>query len=160
SYQVTGSDLKPTSVTQRLQSLGAKIFIGHSAENIRGADVVVCSSAVRESNPEIAGARESRIPVVRRAEMLAELMRYRHGVAVAGTHGKTTTTTMIATVFAEAGLDPTFVIGGLVNSAGSNARLGESRYLVAEADESDASFLHLQPLVAVVTNIEADHMDT
>jgi len=159
-YNVTGSDLKASSVTRRLESLGAEVFIGHGSDNVLGADVVVSSSAVRDSNPEITGAREQRIPIVRRAEMLAELMRYRHGVAVAGTHGKTTTTTMIATVFAEAGLDPTFVIGGLVNSAGSNARLGESRYLVAEADESDASFLHLQPLVAVVTNIEADHMDT
>ncbi len=159
-YQITGSDLKGSGVTRRLETLGATVFIGHVAENVRGADVVVCSSAVNEANPEIAGARTDRIPVVRRAEMLAELMRYRHGIAVAGTHGKTTTTTMIATIFAEAGLDPTFVIGGLVNSAGSNARLGESRFLIAEADESDASFLHLQPLVSVVTNIEADHMDT
>lgn len=160
SYQITGSDMKAGSSTQRLEKLGATVFIGHAAANIRGADVVVVSSAVRENNPEVIAARDARIPIVRRAEMLAELMRYRHGVAVAGTHGKTTTTTMIATVFAEAELDPTFVIGGLVNSAGSNARLGESRYLIAEADESDASFLHLQPLVAVVTNIEADHMDT
>ncbi|HET8711882.1 MAG TPA: UDP-N-acetylmuramate--L-alanine ligase [Spongiibacteraceae bacterium] len=160
SYQITGSDMKVGASTQRLEKLGATVFIGHAADNIRGADVVVVSSAVRENNPEVIAARDARIPIVRRAEMLAELMRYRHGVAVAGTHGKTTTTTMIATVFAEAGLDPTFVIGGLVNSAGSNARLGESRYLVAEADESDASFLHLQPLVSVVTNIEADHMDT
>jgi len=159
-YRITGSDLKPSAVTRRLEQLGAHVAIGHTAENVRGADVVVSSSAVKTENPEILGARELRIPVVRRAEMLAELMRYRHGVAVAGTHGKTTTTTMIATIFAEAGLDPTFVIGGLVNSTGSNARLGESRYLVAEADESDASFLHLQPLVSVVTNIEADHMDT
>ena len=160
SYQITGSDMKASSTTQRLEKLGASVFIGHVADNIRGADVVVVSSAVRESNAEIIAARAARIPIVRRAEMLAELMRYRHGIAIAGTHGKTTTTTMIATVFAEAELDPTFVIGGLVNSAGSNARLGESRYLIAEADESDASFLHLQPLVAVVTNIEADHMDT
>ncbi len=160
SYQVAGSGIKPSSVTRRLEDLGAEVFIGHAATNVQGSDVVVCSSAVKENNPEIAAAREMRIPVVRRAEMLAELMRYRHGIAVAGTHGKTTTTTMIATVFAEAGLDPTFVIGGLVNSAGANARLGESRFLIAEADESDASFLHLQPLVAVVTNIEADHMDT
>ena len=159
-YEITGSDMKAGSTTQRLEKLGASVFIGHGAENIRGADVVVASSAVKESNPEISAARELRIPIVRRAEMLAELMRYRHGIAVAGTHGKTTTTTMIATVFAQAELDPTFVIGGLVNSAGSNARLGESRYLIAEADESDASFLHLQPLVSVVTNIEADHMDT
>lgn len=160
SYQITGSDMKAGASTQRLEKLGATVFIGHVAGNIRGADVVVVSSAVRENNPEVIAAREARIPIVRRAEMLAELMRYRHGIAIAGTHGKTTTTTMIATVFAEAGLDPTFVIGGLVNSAGSNARLGESRYLIAEADESDASFLHLQPLVSVVTNIEADHMDT
>lgn len=160
SYQITGSDMKAGSSTQRLEKLGATVFIGHLAENIHGADVVVVSSAVRESNPEIIAARAARVPIVRRAEMLAELMRYRHGIAIAGTHGKTTTTTMIATVFAEAELDPTFVIGGLVNSAGSNAKLGESRYLIAEADESDASFLHLQPLVSVVTNIEADHMDT
>jgi UDP-N-acetylmuramate--alanine ligase len=159
-YRVTGSDLRASAVIRRLESLGASVFIGHAADNIREADVVVSSSAVKETNPEIVAARENRIPVVRRAEMLAELMRYRHGVAVAGTHGKTTTTTMIATVFAAADLDPTFVIGGLVNSAGANARLGEGRYLVAEADESDASFLHLQPLVAVVTNIEADHMGT
>lgn len=160
SYQITGSDMKASGTTQRLEKLGATVFIGHAAEHILGADVVVSSSAVKEINPEIVAARELRIPIVRRAEMLAELMRYRHGIAIAGTHGKTTTTTMIATVFAEAELDPTFVIGGLVNSAGSNARLGESRYLIAEADESDASFLHLQPLVSVVTNIEADHMDT
>ena len=159
-YQIAGSDMKAGDSTRHLERLGATVFIGHIAENIRDADVVVASSAVKETNPEIAAARAARIPVVRRAEMLAELMRYRHGVAIAGTHGKTTTTTMIATIFAEAELDPTFVIGGLVNSIGSNARLGESRYLIAEADESDASFLHLQPLVAVVTNIEADHMDT
>lgn len=160
SYQITGSDIKAGASTKRLEKLGATVFIGHVADNIRGADVVVVSTAVRENNPEVIAARDARIPIVRRAEMLAELMRYRHGIAVAGTHGKTTTTTMIATVFAEAELDPTFVIGGLVNSAGSNAKLGESRYLIAEADESDASFLHLQPLVSVVTNIEADHMDT
>jgi len=160
SYEITGSDMRASGATQRLENLGATVFVGHAAENIRGADVVVASSAVKESNPEISAARAARVPIVRRAEMLAELMRYRHGIAIAGTHGKTTTTTMIATVFAEAELDPTFVIGGLVNSAGANARLGESRYLIAEADESDASFLHLQPLVAVVTNIEADHMET
>jgi UDP-N-acetylmuramate--alanine ligase len=160
SYEITGSDMKASGTTQRLEKLGATVFVGHAAENIHGADVVVASSAVKESNPEISAARATRVPIVRRAEMLAELMRYRHGIAIAGTHGKTTTTTMIATVFAEAELDPTFVIGGLVNSAGANARLGESRYLIAEADESDASFLHLQPLVAVVTNIEADHMET
>jgi UDP-N-acetylmuramate--alanine ligase len=152
--------MKASGTTRRLETLGAKVFIGHAAENIQGSDVVVTSTAVKESNPEIGAARAARVPIVRRAEMLAELMRYRHGIAVAGTHGKTTTTTMIATVFAAAELDPTFVVGGLVNSAGSNARLGESRYLIAEADESDASFLHLQPLVAVITNIEADHMET
>jgi UDP-N-acetylmuramate--alanine ligase len=160
SYEITGSDMKASGATQRLEKLGATVFIGHAGENIQGVDVVVASSAVKESNPEISAARAARVPIVRRAEMLAELMRYRHGIAIAGTHGKTTTTTMIATVFAEAELDPTFVIGGLVNSAGANARLGESRYLIAEADESDASFLHLQPLIAVVTNIEADHMET
>ncbi|HAN69419.1 MAG TPA: UDP-N-acetylmuramate--L-alanine ligase, partial [Halieaceae bacterium] len=142
------------------QQLGIEVFIGHAAEHVRDADVVVSSSAVRADNPEVVAARGARVPVVPRAEMLAELMRYRHGIAVAGTHGKTTTTSLIAAVFAEAGLDPTFVIGGLVNSAGSNAQLGASRFLVAEADESDASFLHLQPMVTVVTNIEADHMET
>jgi UDP-N-acetylmuramate--alanine ligase len=159
-YLVSGSDLRPSSVTARLQQLGIEVFIGHAAEHVRDADVVVSSSAVRADNPEVVAARGARVPVVPRAEMLAELMRYRHGIAVAGTHGKTTTTSLIAAVFAEAGLDPTFVIGGLVNSAGSNAQLGASRFLVAEADESDASFLHLQPMVTVVTNIEADHMET
>ncbi len=159
-YQVSGSDLRPSSVTARLQQLGIEVFIGHAAEHVRDPDVVVSSSAVRADNPEVVAARSARVPVVPRAEMLAELMRYRHGIAVAGTHGKTTTTSLIAAVFAEAGLDPTFVIGGLVNSAGSNAQLGASRFLVAEADESDASFLHLQPMVTVVTNIEADHMET
>jgi len=159
-YQVTGSDLRDSPVTARLRDKGVDVFIGHHQENVGAADVVVSSSAVDESNPEVAAAREARIPVVPRAEMLAELMRYRHGIAVAGTHGKTTTTSLIANVFGEAGLDPTFVIGGLVNSVGSNAQLGASRFLVAEADESDASFLHLQPMVTVVTNIEADHMDT
>ncbi|GAB5453330.1 MAG: UDP-N-acetylmuramate--L-alanine ligase [Halioglobus sp.] len=159
-YAVSGSDLRGSAVTERLQAMGVEIFVGHSAENIAGADVVVSSSAVDERNPEVIAARESRIPVVPRAEMLAELMRYRHGIAVAGTHGKTTTTSLIAAIFGEAELDPTFVIGGLVNSVGSNAQLGAGRFLIAEADESDASFLHLQPMVAVVTNIEADHMDT
>lgn len=159
-YEVTGSDLRASSVTERLNSKGIVIHFGHAAENIGAADVVVSSSAVKDDNPEVRAAREARIPVVPRAEMLAELMRYRHGIAVAGTHGKTTTTSLIAAIFAEAGLDPTFVIGGLVNSAGSNAQLGASRFLIAEADESDASFLHLQPMVAVVTNIEADHMET
>ncbi len=159
-YQVAGSDLRESPVTERLRVKGVEVFIGHLAQNVGTADVVVSSSAVDESNPEVAAAREARIPVVPRAEMLAELMRYRHGIAVAGTHGKTTTTSLIANVFGEAGLDPTFVIGGLVNSVGSNAQLGASRFLIAEADESDASFLHLQPMVTVVTNIEADHMDT
>ena len=159
-YEVSGSDLMSSPVTERLESFGAQIFLGHRAENTVGADVLVVSSAVNTSNPEVATALERRIPVVPRAEMLAELMRYRHGIAVAGTHGKTTTTSLIASVFAAGGLDPTFVIGGRLNAAGTNAQLGTSRYLIAEADESDASFLHLQPLVAVVTNIDADHMAT
>ena len=159
-YAVSGSDIRPSPVTLRLEARNITVHIGHSADNVGSADVVVSSSAVLETNPEVIAARAARIPVVPRAEMLAELMRYRHGIAVAGTHGKTTTTSLIANVFAEAGLDPTFVIGGLVNSVGSNAQLGASRFLIAEADESDASFLHLQPMVTVVTNIEADHMDT
>lgn len=159
-YEISGSDLRESNVTQRLQNMGMVIFIGHHSSNVEGADVVVNSSAVDESNPEMMSARELRLPIVRRAEMLAELMRYRHGIAVAGTHGKTTTTSLIASVFTAGERDPTFVIGGLLNSAGSNARLGGSRYLIAEADESDASFLHLQPMVAVVTNIDMDHMET
>lgn len=159
-YQIYGSDLKQSDTTARLEALGAQIFYGHRADNVEGIDVVVSSSAVTAENPEIVAAKKQRIPVVRRAEMLGELMRYRHGIAVAGTHGKTTTTSLIASVLAAAGRDPTFVIGGLLNSAGCNARLGVSRYLVAEADESDASFLHLQPMVSVVTNIDADHMET
>ena len=159
-YQVSGSDIQDGEVVRRLQSLGVRIFIGHNGEHVSGADVVVTSAAVAADNPELTAARAGRIPVVRRAEMLAELMRYRHGIAVAGTHGKTTTTSLIAAIFAEQGLDPTFVTGGLVNSAGANARLGVGRFLIAEADESDASFLHLQPMVTVVTNIEAEHMDT
>lgn len=159
-YRITGSDLKASSVTERLVALGATVFIGHRAGNIETADVVVYSSAVNPANPELAAAREQGKPIIARAEMLAELMRYRHAIAIAGTHGKTTTTSLVASIFAEANLDPTFVIGGLLNSAGANARLGESRYLVAEADESDASFLHLQPMVAAVTNIDADHMST
>jgi UDP-N-acetylmuramate--alanine ligase len=159
-YEVSGSDLKESAVTERLESFGAKIFIGHRAENAEQADVLVVSSAINPSNPEVAVALERRIPVVPRAEMLAELMRYRHGIAVAGTHGKTTTTSLLASVFAAGGLDPTFVIGGRLNAAGTNAQLGSSRYLIAEADESDASFLHLQPMVAVVTNIDMDHMST
>mgnify|MGYP001823478072 FL=1 len=159
-YEVGGSDLRESAVTRRLRHKGIEIFIGHAAVHIGDADVVVSSSAVDDENPEVVAAREARVPVVPRAEMLAELMRYRHGIAVAGTHGKTTTTSLIAAVFGAAGLDPTFVIGGLVNSAGSNAQLGAGRFLIAEADESDASFLHLQPMVTVITNIEADHMET
>ncbi|SIR47122.1 UDP-N-acetylmuramate--L-alanine ligase [Aeromonas sp. RU39B] len=159
-YQVSGSDLSRNAVTERLAALGAEIHLGHRAENIHDASVVVVSTAIRQDNPELVAARELRIPVVRRAEMLAELMRFRHGIAIAGTHGKTTTTSLVASIYAEAERDPTFVIGGLLNSAGTNARLGSSRYLIAEADESDASFLHLQPMVSIVTNIEADHMDT
>lgn len=159
-YTISGSDLTANANIQRLRGMGAHIDIGHKGEQVKDVDVVVQSSAVNEANPEIIAARESRIPVVPRAEMLAELMRYRHSIAVAGTHGKTTTTSLLANVLAEAGRAPTFVIGGRVTSVGTNAQLGESRYLVAEADESDASFLHLQPMVAVVTNIEADHMET
>jgi UDP-N-acetylmuramate--alanine ligase len=159
-YKVSGSDIAPNPVVDRLTALGACIVIGHKAENIEGASVVVVSSAIKTDNPEVAAAIEHRIPLVRRAEMLAELMRFRHGIAIAGTHGKTTTTSLIASIFAEAGTDPTFVIGGLLNSAGTNARLGSGRYLIAEADESDASFLHLQPMASVITNIEADHMET
>jgi len=159
-YEISGSDLNRGHSIKRLTDAGATVFIGHREENIQGAHVVVKSSAVTLENTEIAAAREQGIPVVRRAEMLAELMRYRHGIAIAGTHGKTTTTSLITAIFAEDGRDPTFVVGGRVNSVGTNAKLGGSRYLVAEADESDASFLHLQPMVAVVTNIEADHMET
>ena len=159
-YRVTGSDLSENAMTQRLRALGAGIAHEHAAENIQGADVVVISSAVTDRNPEVKAAREHRVPVVPRAEMLAELMRFRYGIAVAGTHGKTTTTSLVASLLGEAGLDPTFVIGGRLNSAGTNARLGAGRYLVAEADESDASFLLLQPMLAVVTNIDADHLET
>lgn len=158
-YQVSGSDIAASSMTERLEKMGAKVFIGHKAENLINVDVVVVSSAIDIANPEIIAANDARIPVIRRAQMLAELMRFRYGIAVAGTHGKTTTTSLIATIFSEGNLDPTFVIGGLLNSAGTNAKLGESKYLIAEADESDASFLHLQPTVSVVTNIEADHLE-
>ena len=159
-YEVSGSDLASSPATERLAAAGITVFEGHSADHVSGADVVVSSSAVRDDNPEVIAARDARVPIVPRAEMLSELMRYRHGIAVAGTHGKTTTTSLIASIFGAAGLDPTFVIGGRLNSVGSNAQLGASRFLIAEADESDASFLHLQPMVAVVTNIEADHMET
>lgn len=159
-YRITGSDIKVSQTTERLSGLGATIFIGHHENNVAQASVVVVSSAVRDTNPEWKAAKDARIPIVPRAEMLGELMRYRHGIAVAGTHGKTTTTSLIASIMAEGKLDPTFVIGGLLNSAGTNAQLGDSRYFVAEADESDASFLHLQPMISVVTNIEADHMAT
>ncbi len=159
-YEISGSDLAPNAVTQQLTELGAQIYFHHRAENVLNASVVVVSSAITADNPEIVAAHDARIPVIRRAEMLAELMRFRHGIAIAGTHGKTTTTAMVTSIYAEAGLDPTFVNGGLVKAAGTHARLGSSRYLIAEADESDASFLHLQPMVAIVTNIEADHMDT
>ena len=157
-YAVSGTDLKLTSVTERLRTLGARVAEGHAAENLGDADVAVVSSAVAADNPEIVAAHARRIPVVRRAEMLAELMRFRYGITIAGTHGKTTTTSLIASVLAEAQLDPTFVIGGRLASANANAKLGSGQYLVAEADESDASFLHLQPMIAVVTNIDADHL--
>jgi UDP-N-acetylmuramate--alanine ligase len=159
-YEVSGSDLGENAATQRLQTAGVTVFKGHAASNIRDVDVVVTSSAISKDNPEVAVARARRIPVVARAEMLAELMRFSHGIAVAGTHGKTTTTSLVASVLAEGNLDPTYVIGGKLNSSASNARLGSGRYLVAEADESDASFLHLQPMMAVVTNVDADHLPT
>jgi UDP-N-acetylmuramate--alanine ligase len=159
-YAVQGSDLKANAVTTHLANIGAKIAIGHVAANIAGADVVVVSSAIARGNPEVDAAIEQRIPVVARAEMLGELMRFRYSIAVAGTHGKTTTTSLVASILAEGGEDPTFVIGGRLKSAGTNARLGAGRYLVAEADESDASFTHLQPLIAIVTNIDNDHLVT
>jgi len=159
-FQVQGSDLKANAVTARLSSLGARIDIGHRPGNVEGADVVVTSSAVATDNPEVRTALARRVPVVPRAEMLGELMRFRQSIAVAGTHGKTTTTSLVASVLAEGGVDPTFVIGGQLKSAGTNARLGTGRYLVAEADESDASFLHLQPTIAIVTNIDNDHLGT
>ncbi|MBV1915206.1 MAG: UDP-N-acetylmuramate--L-alanine ligase [Pseudomonadales bacterium] len=159
-YKIRGSDIKENAATQRLKELGAEIKIGHCEENVEGVDVVVRSTAISPTNPEIVAATRSRIPLIARAEMLAELMRYRHGIAVAGTHGKTTTTSLLASVFLEGERDPTYVIGGLLTSAATNAKLGESRYLIAEADESDASFLHLQPMVSIVTNIDMDHMST
>lgn len=159
-YAVQGSDLRASAMTARLARLGARIFIGHAAEHIEGADVVVVSTAVDAANPEVVAARAQRKPVVGRAEMLGELMRFRHAIAVAGSHGKTTTTSLMASLLAEAGEDPTFVIGGRLKSADTNGRLGAGEYLVAEADESDASFLHLQPMIAVVTNIDSDHLGT
>ena len=159
-YTVQGSDLKAGDATRRLESLGVRVVLGHLAANVSGADVVVVSSAVDANNPEVAYALERRIPVVKRAEMLGELMRFRYSIAVAGTHGKTTTTSLVASVLAEGGEDPTFVIGGRLKSADANARLGAGRYLVAEADESDASFTHLQPVISVVTNVDADHLGT
>jgi UDP-N-acetylmuramate--alanine ligase len=159
-YQVQGSDLKANAVTHRLARLGAQIMIGHAAANVGEADVLVISSAVHEDNPEVVEAQSRRVPIVQRAEMLGELMRFRYAIAVAGTHGKTTTTSMVASILAEGGLDPTFVIGGRLKSADSNARLGSGKYLVAEADESDASFMHLQPMIAIVTNVDNDHLGT
>lgn len=159
-YEISGSDTQKNSNTERLEKLGAKIFIGHSAKNIEHADVLVKSTSIQETNPEIAAAHEKHIPVVPRAQMLGELMRSRYGIAISGTHGKTTTTSLVTSVLTEAKLDPTFVIGGLLNSAGTNAKLGTGKYLIAEADESDASFLYLHPMMTVVTNIDADHMET
>jgi UDP-N-acetylmuramate--alanine ligase len=159
-YTVTGSDLSDNPAVRRLRQMGIRIVIGHGVENVATADVVVVSSAVKPDNPEVTGARDAHIPVVPRAMMLAELMRFKQGIAIAGTHGKTTTTSLVSAVLGEAGLDPTCVIGGRLNSIGTNARLGKGEFLVAEADESDASFLYLQPVVSVVTNIDADHMET
>jgi UDP-N-acetylmuramate--alanine ligase len=159
-YEVSGSDLNENAMTDRLRSRGASIMIGHTEKNILGADVVVRSTAISEDNPELIAAKQARIPIVPRAVMLAELMRFRYGIAIAGTHGKTTTTSLVTSLLAEGKLDPTFVIGGLLNSAGTNAHLGASPYLVAEADESDASFLYLKPMISVITNIDADHMST
>lgn len=159
-YVVSGSDLKRSATVQRLIDLGIHVYIGHKEQNSHRADVVVVSTAIQPDNPEVASAHARRIPVVPRAQMLSELMRFKYGITVAGTHGKTTTTSLLATIFAEAELKPTFVVGGKVNSAGANARLGEGRYFIAEADESDASFLHLTPMITVVTNIDADHMHT
>ncbi|MCX8145964.1 MAG: UDP-N-acetylmuramate--L-alanine ligase [Azovibrio sp.] len=159
-YTVTGSDLASSATTERLASLGIRVAIGHHAENIRGAHAVVVSTAVKPDNPEVVAARMASVPVVPRAQMLAELMRLKQGIAIAGTHGKTTTTSLVTSILAEAGLDPTFVIGGRLNAAGANARMGKGDFLVAEADESDASFLYLSPVISVVTNIDADHMET
>ncbi|HXF08673.1 MAG TPA: UDP-N-acetylmuramate--L-alanine ligase [Candidatus Acidoferrales bacterium] len=159
-YQISGSDVRDNAALQRLAALGAVVMLGHDADQVTGADVVVVSSAIGADNPEVAAARAQGTPVIPRAQMLAELMRFRYGIAVAGTHGKTTTTSLIASVLADGNLDPTFVIGGRLNQAGTHARLGSGPYLVAEADESDASFMHLQPMITVVTNVDADHLDT
>jgi len=159
-YTVSGSDLAASATTRRLEGEGVTVMIGHAAENIAGADAVVTSTAVKADNPEVIAAREKKIPVVPRAQMLAELMRLKNGIAIAGTHGKTTTTSLVTSILAEGGIDPTFVIGGRLNAAGANARLGSGDFLVAEADESDASFLFLSPVISVVTNIDADHMET
>jgi UDP-N-acetylmuramate--alanine ligase len=159
-YTVSGSDLAASATTRRLEGEGVRVMIGHAGENIAGADAVVVSTAVKADNPEVVAARERKIPVVPRAQMLAELMRLKQGIAIAGTHGKTTTTSLVTSILAEAGIDPTFVIGGRLNAAGANARLGQGEFLVAEADESDASFLYLSPVISVVTNIDADHMET
>ncbi len=159
-YAISGSDIQESAVTRRLESLGAKVHIGHNAENVKGVGAIVVSTAVRADNPEVLAARAARIPVVPRALMLAELMRLKRGIAVAGTHGKTTTTSLVASVLAAGDLDPTFVIGGRLNSAGANARLGQGEFIVVEADESDASFLNLLPVMAIITNIDVDHMDT
>jgi UDP-N-acetylmuramate--alanine ligase len=159
-YAVSGSDLAESAAVKRLRGMGIRVVIGHAAGNVAHCDAVVVSSAVKPDNPEVVHAREAHIPVVPRAMMLAELMRFKQGIAIAGTHGKTTTTSMVAACLAEAGLDPTLVIGGRLNSIGTNAKLGKGEFLVAEADESDASFLYLQPVISVVTNIDADHMET
>ncbi len=159
-YEVSGSDMKENRITKHLKSLGINVAIGHDATQVAECDAVVITSAIKESNVELKAARQNRTPVIRRAEMLAELMRFSQGIAVAGTHGKTTTTSLIASVLAEGGVDPTYVIGGLLNSSGTHAKLGSGNYFVAEADESDASFLHLQPTMSIITNIDADHLDT
>jgi len=159
-YSVSGSDMARNALVERLESLGARVFLGHDASNVEGVDVVVVSSAITEDNPEVALARKNRIPVIRRAEMLGELMRFKQGIAIAGTHGKTTTTSLIASLLTEGGMDPTYVIGGKLTSSSTNAYLGQSEWLVAEADESDASFLSLQPVIAIVTNIDADHLSS
>jgi len=159
-YAVSGSDLGSNTATRRLAGLGAKVSLGHDAAYVEGADVVVTSTAVKPENPEVVAARQKKIPIVPRALMLAELMRLKRGIAIAGTHGKTTTTSLVASILAQGGLDPTFVIGGRLNSIGANAQLGAGDYIVAEADESDASFLNLHPVIEVITNIDADHMET